>query len=55
MCIGYKMAVIEAKIILIKLVQQYRFEMVEGQSLREYVAITTSLKDGLYVNVLKRS
>jgi cytochrome P450 len=49
------MAGIEAKIILVKLVQKYRFELVEGQSMREYVAITTSLKDGLYVNVLKRS
>lgn len=55
MCIGYKMATIESKIILIKLVQQYQFDLVPGQSLREYYAITNRLKDGLLVNISKRS
>ena len=50
-CIGFKMAIIESKIILIKLIQQFRFELVPGQTLRKYYGITKSLKDGLFVNI----
>ena len=54
MCIGYKMAAIESKVILIRLVQMYALELVEGQELREYYGVTKSLRDGLFVNVSRR-
>ncbi|KAJ2994095.1 Cytochrome P450 4d2, partial [Globomyces sp. JEL0801] len=44
-CIGQKMSVIEAKIVIIKLVQNYRFEILSDKPLKIGSDITTHLKE----------
>jgi cytochrome P450 len=48
-CIGQKIAMMEMKVILVRLLQRYRFEICPGQDLSEVTTVTTGLKDGLDV------
>ncbi|KAI8895217.1 cytochrome P450 [Globomyces pollinis-pini] len=52
-CIGQKMSVIEAKIVIIKLVQNYRFEILSDKPLKIGSDITTHLKE-LPMKITKR-
>ncbi|KAJ3336070.1 Cytochrome P450 4d2, partial [Kappamyces sp. JEL0680] len=53
-CIGQKMAQIEGKVMLAVLVCSWKFTLVPGQTLREYVLVTQSLRDGLFCNITPR-
>ncbi|KAI8818462.1 cytochrome P450 [Fimicolochytrium jonesii] len=55
MCIGQKLAVLEMKMVLIRCLQSFDFELVPGQDLRFTVDdITCGFKRGVYVNVKER-
>ncbi|KAI8830553.1 cytochrome P450 [Chytriomyces cf. hyalinus JEL632] len=53
-CPGMKMAVMESKVSLIKLFQNFNFELVEGQDLVHRDGVTVHLKDGLRLRVRRR-
>ncbi|KAI8896396.1 cytochrome P450 [Globomyces pollinis-pini] len=53
-CIGQKVAVIEAKMILFQLVKHYSFSIVEGFPLDFVTILSYTLKDGLMINLSKR-
>ncbi|KAJ3064491.1 hypothetical protein HDU98_012100 [Podochytrium sp. JEL0797] len=54
-CPGSKLAVVEAKLILVKLLKVFEFELVPNQSLSHVIGFTVSLKDGLLINISKRN
>ncbi|KAJ3123066.1 hypothetical protein HK098_002249 [Nowakowskiella sp. JEL0407] len=55
-CIGQKMAMIEIKITLIKIIQRYEIKLAENQDKIEPVTtITHGLKDGLVLAISKRA
>ncbi|KAJ3071293.1 hypothetical protein HDU98_005570 [Podochytrium sp. JEL0797] len=53
-CVGNKMALMEAKVVLIKLIQHFDFQIVEGQRLEAVDGIVVHLPDGLKLAVSKR-
>ncbi|KAI8929120.1 cytochrome P450 [Entophlyctis helioformis] len=53
-CVGMKMASIEIRVATIFLLRQFRFEMVEGQTIDIISTITTGLKHGLQVRITER-
>ncbi|KAJ3278419.1 Thromboxane-A synthase [Borealophlyctis nickersoniae] len=53
-CIGQKMALIEARIAIIRICQKFRMTMLPNQDLSLKVAVTTSLKYGLMVDIERR-
>jgi len=57
-CVGMRFALIEAKILIVRVFQRFRFELVAGKNkippVIEEGLITSRLKDPLLVNVLKR-
>ncbi|KAJ3039651.1 Cytochrome P450 3A4 [Rhizophlyctis rosea] len=53
-CIGQKMAIIETKVAVVRVVQRFSVRMLEGQSLVCQTSVTTGLKDGLVVDVRRR-
>ncbi|KAI8916250.1 cytochrome P450 [Gorgonomyces haynaldii] len=53
-CIGQKMAVIEMKVMLIRLLMQYKMELVPNQDLTFRYSVTYGLKDGLLIQCTKR-
>ncbi|KAJ3402933.1 hypothetical protein CcCBS67573_g09394 [Chytriomyces confervae] len=54
MCPGFKMAQMEAKVVLIELVRNFGFELVEGQRLKFEDGVTIHLAEGLKVRVVKK-
>ncbi|KAJ3316843.1 hypothetical protein HDV06_002743 [Boothiomyces sp. JEL0866] len=54
MCIGQKLAIIEGKIIAIRLIQKFKFSIVPEHPIENIQQITYSLKHGLLVNATKR-
>ena len=54
MCIGYKMAQIEAKCVLIHLFRDFKFELIKHQSFHRSTSITHTFTDGLFVKVSQR-
>ncbi|KAJ3271947.1 hypothetical protein HDV01_006081 [Terramyces sp. JEL0728] len=54
MCIGQKLAIIEAKIIVLRLIQKFDFDIVPNHPLDAVSSITYGLKHGLLVNVKGR-
>lgn len=56
MCIGWKFALQEAKIALVRLYQRYTFELTPGQiPLKVQQNLTLSPKGGVYVRVHERA
>ncbi|KAJ3313035.1 hypothetical protein HDV04_002323 [Boothiomyces sp. JEL0838] len=55
MCIGQKLAIIEGKIIAIRLIQKFKFSLVPEHPIENIQQITYSLKHGLLVNATKRN
>ncbi|TPX71686.1 hypothetical protein SpCBS45565_g00759 [Spizellomyces sp. 'palustris'] len=54
-CIGQKMALNETKTLLVKLAARYTWKIVPGQALRIVYSVTAGLKDGLFLELEKRS
>lgn len=55
MCVGYKFALLEAKLMLLKLYRQFTFELLPGQvPLQTYLSITVSAVDGVMVRPVLR-
>ncbi|KAL7747565.1 hypothetical protein RI367_007006 [Sorochytrium milnesiophthora] len=54
-CIGERLAVLEMKTILIKLLQHYDFKLVSDQSFRLVYSVTLGYKEGLFVQFKRRS
>ncbi|KAI8803415.1 cytochrome P450 [Cladochytrium replicatum] len=54
-CIGKKMAVIEAMTLMAILVRNFRFSLVPGQNLQGQTAITTGLRNGLFLEIEARA
>ncbi|KAI8896250.1 cytochrome P450 [Globomyces pollinis-pini] len=53
-CIGQKMALIQSKVMLIGLVQKYRFELVKDSPVEFVHTLTMGLKNGLFLTVQDR-
>ena len=55
MCVGWRFAMQEAKIALVRLYQHYTFELIDKESpLKTEQRLTLSPKGGVFVKVLKR-
>ncbi|ORY46093.1 cytochrome P450 [Rhizoclosmatium globosum] len=53
-CPGMKMAIMESKVVLIKLLQQFSLELIPGQDLNHLHAIALHLPNGLKLKITKR-
>ena len=53
-CIGQAFAMMEARLILATMVQNFDFEIVPDQTIEAYPLVTMSIKDGLKMRVTKR-
>jgi cytochrome P450 len=54
-CIGFKMAQIEAKVIIAKTITEFNVELVPDQDLTSVFSITHGLKNGLKIHVTRRN
>ncbi|KAJ3285319.1 hypothetical protein HDU79_007438 [Rhizoclosmatium sp. JEL0117] len=53
-CPGMKMAIMESKVVLIKLLQQFSFELIPGQDLQHVHGVAMHLRNGLKLKFRKR-
>jgi cytochrome P450 len=55
MCLGYKMAMLELKVVIARLVHRYKFTLVEDQKLNLVTSLTHGYKDGILFDVETRA
>jgi len=53
-CVGQKLAMLELKFIIAKLIKVYDFKLVEGQNITRVHSVTVGPKNGLFMNISPR-
>ncbi|KAJ3056480.1 Thromboxane-A synthase [Rhizophlyctis rosea] len=54
MCLGMRWANLEMRMVICRIVQRYKIELVPGQALEERTSLTTGLKDGVMLKLTRR-